>query len=205
MSEGFSSNLPPETEVPPAQASALVLVRHGATEWSLNGRHTGRTDLPLTDAGRAEAVALQERLTGWKFALALVSPLQRARETARLAGFGDRAVVEDDLREWDYGDYEGITTAQIRESRPGWTVWNGDCPNGETADAVGVRADRVIARAAAAGGDVVLFSHGHFLRVLTARWLELDAVQGSRFIVRTATLSVLGYERETRVIDRWNV
>jgi probable phosphoglycerate mutase len=182
----------------------LVLVRHGATEWSLNGRHTGRTDLPLTDAGRAEAKAMRERLAGWTFARVLTSPFGRARETAELAGLGDQAVVDDDLREWDYGDYEGITTAEVRTTRPGWTVWNGGCPGGEDADAVGVRADRVISRASTADGAVAVFSHGHFLRVLTARWLELPARAGARFVLRTATLSVLGHERETRVIDRWN-
>lgn len=183
----------------------IVLVRHGATEWSANGRHTGRTDLPLTADGRAEAEQLRGRLGGWQFALVLVSPFQRARETAELCGLGDRAAVDDDLHELDYGDYEGRTTADIRKERPGWTVWNGACPNGETLEGAGGRADRVIARTAAADGPVALFSHGHFLRILTARWLGLLAVDGSLFALQTGTLCVLSYERENRVIDRWNV
>lgn len=182
----------------------IVLVRHGATEWSVNGRHTGRTDLPLTVEGRAEAQRLRERLAVWKFALVLVSPRRRARETAQLCGFEDRAVIDDDLQELDYGDYEGRTTADIRSEREGWTVWTHGCPNGETLQDAGLRADRALARAAAAAGPVAIFSHGHFLRVLTARWLGLPAVDGRLFVLRTGTLSVLSYEREQRVIDRWN-
>lgn len=185
-------------------ASEIVLVRHGATEWSSTGRHTGRTDVPLTDEGRAEAEHLCERLKPWSFALVLTSPLQRARETAELCGLGDRADVANDLREWDYGDYEGRTTAEIRETVRGWTVWTHECPNGETAEQVGGRADRVLERVAPLEGAVVLFSHGHFLRVLTARWLGFPPVEGRLFALRTGTICVLGHERETQVVDRWN-
>jgi probable phosphoglycerate mutase len=185
-------------------ASHIVLVRHGATEWSESGRHTGRTDIPLTDEGRTEAVALGERLRPWTFALVLTSPKQRAIETARLAGLGDRAAIDEHLREWDYGDYEGRTTIDIRNDQPGWTIWNGVCPNGETAESVGQRADQTIARADEVQGPVALFSHGHFLRVLAARWLGLTPLDGRYFALRTATISVLGYERETRVLERWD-
>ena len=187
----------------PARHQVWVL-RHGATEWSVNGRHTGRTDLPLTDEGRAEATALAPLLGGRRFALVLVSPLERARETCRLAGYAEVAVVDDDLLEWDYGRYEGVTSSEIRETVPGWTVFTGDCPDGETIAQVAARADRVIARALAADGDVALFAHGHILRVLTARWCQLDAVEGRRFPLETATLNILGWEHEYPVIRRWN-
>ncbi|HZP28609.1 MAG TPA: histidine phosphatase family protein [Acidimicrobiia bacterium] len=186
-------------------ADQVVLVRHGATEWSASGRHTGRTDVPLDDEGRAQAKAIGERLRAWTFSLVLTSPLDRARETCALAGLGDRAQVDGDLAEWDYGDYEGLTTAEIRATRPGWTVFEGGVVNGETADAVGARADRVLARLAGVDGSVALFSHGHFLRILAARWLGLPAVDGRLLALDTATLSVLGYEHETRVVRRWNV
>jgi broad specificity phosphatase PhoE len=183
----------------------VVLIRHGATEWSENGRHTGSTDLPLLPEGEAEATALRGRLQAWDFALVLASPLQRAQETARLAGLGDRAVTEPALREWDYGNYEGRTTADIRKERPGWTVWNGGCgPDGEDAEQVGARADAVLERVLGVDGAVALVSHGQFLRVLIARWLEQPAAEGSRYALRTATLSVLGYERETRVLCQLN-
>ena len=188
-------------------AAEIVLVRHGATDWATSGRHTGRTDVPLDDEGREQARSLGARLAEWKFSLVLTSPLQRARETCRLAGLADGAVevdVDADLSEWDYGDYEGLTSEQIRATRPGWTVFEGGVPNGETIEDVAARADRVIARLAAAGGDVVVFSHGHMLRILGARWLGLPPVDARFLALSTATLSVLGYEHETRVLQRWN-
>lgn len=182
----------------------VVLVRHGETEWSANGRHTSRTDLPLTDDGRERARALGGLLGGRRFALVLVSPLRRARETADLAGLGETAEVTDELREWDYGDYEGLTTPEIRADRPDWNLWRDGCPNGESPAQVGARADRVLARASEAGGDVALFAHGHILRVLTARWLEMAPAEGSRFALAAGALSRLGFERETRVVQEWN-
>lgn len=182
----------------------LVLARHGETEWSRSGRHTGRTDIPLTDEGREAARRLGTRLAGRGFALVLTSPLARARETCELAGLGDRAQVEPELREFDYGDYEGITTPEVRETRPGWDLWRDGAPGGERPEDVGVRADRVIARALEAGGDVALFAHGHVLRVLGARWIELRAEYGGRLAMSTASLSELGYERERRVVWLWN-
>ena len=187
-----------------AVADEVVLVRHGATEWSANGRHTSHTDLPLTEQGIAEAQTLAKRLEEWDFALVLTSPMQRARETARLAGFGDRAQVDDDLCELDYGDDEGLTTKEIRVERPGWTVWDGS-RGGESIESAGDRADRVIARAGAVDGSVLLFGHGHELRILVARWLGLPADRGRLFALATATLSVLCYEREQRVLQRFNV
>jgi broad specificity phosphatase PhoE len=185
-------------------AETVVLVRHGATDWSRSGRHTGRTDIPLDDEGRAQARAIGERLRSWTFSLVLTSPLGRARETCALAGLGDRAEVEPDLAEWDYGDYEGRTTAEICETRPGWTVFTGGVVNGETVEQVGTRADRVIARIRDVDGTVALFSHGHMLRILAARWLGLAPVDGRLLALDTATLSVLGYEHETRVVQCWN-
>ena len=182
----------------------LWLIRHGETEWSRSGQHTGRTDLPLTVQGERQAALLGRRLTGRKFALVLTSPLGRARETCRLAGYGAAARDEPDLREWDYGAYEGRTTAQIREEVPGWIIWKNGVSGGETADQVGGRCDRVIARAAAVDGDVALFAHGHVLRILAARWLGLPAVGGSHLALDTASLSVLGHEHEARVIRNWN-
>ena len=180
----------------------LWLIRHGETEWSRSGQHTSRTDLPLTPEGEQKARAAGRLLHGHKFALVLSSPMQRARETARLAGFEPEVI--DDLREWDYGAYEGRTTQEIRKDAPGWTIWTAPPPGGETADQVGSRADRVIARAVSAGGDVAVFGHGHMLRVLAARWLELEATAGRFFVLATGSISVLGYERETRVIRVWN-
>jgi probable phosphoglycerate mutase len=184
----------------------LWLVRHGETEWSLSGAHTGRTDIPLTPKGRENAMAVGHYLAGRKFAGVLVSPLQRARETCRLAGY-ENARIEPDLSEWDYGDYEGRTTSQIQAERPGWTLWGDGVPNGETAAQVAARADRVISRALAiqGEGDVALFAHGHILRVLAARWLELPPEDGRLFALGTAAVSTLGYERGTRVITRWNL
>lgn len=182
----------------------LWLVRHGETEWTVTGQHTGRTDIPLTALGRRQAEALGRRLAGRAFALVLVSPLTRALETCRIAGYGDVAKRTDDLCEWDYGAYEGRTTPEIRTEVPGWTIWTGNLPDGETLDQVARRAGNVIAQATAAGGDAALFAHGHVLRVLTACWLGLSPDAGRLLALGTASLSVLGYERETRIITTWN-
>ena len=182
----------------------IVLVRHGETEWSVSGQHTGNTDIPLTDAGRRQAESLGARLASWSFARVLSSPLRRALETCRLAGFGEAAEVTDDLREWDYGDYEGRRTPDVRKERPGWDLWLHGVPGGETVDDVGRRADRVLDAARATDGDVALFAHGHVLRVAGARWMGLPAVNGGRLGLSTATISVLGWERERPVILRWN-
>ena len=182
----------------------VVLARHGETEWSRDGRHTGRTDIPLTENGRAQALALREALAEWRFVRVLSSPLERALETCRLAGLGEQVETTEDLLEWDYGDYDGVTTAEIRESRPGWNLWRDGCPGGETAADVGRRVDRLIAGIEGADGDVALFAHGHLLRVLAARWVGLGPEAGALLALNTATLSALGYERETRVVRRWN-
>ena len=184
--------------------SEVWLVRHGETEWSAAGRHTGTTDLALTERGREAARAVAPALQSQTFAAVLTSPLRRARETCDLAGLGDVAEVVDDLREWDYGDYEGLTTAQIRESRPGWTVWRDGCPHGESAADVAVRADRVVARLRGIDGTVAVFAHGHFLRVLGARWCGLAAEAGAVLALDTATLCRLDWEREQPVIRTWN-
>jgi broad specificity phosphatase PhoE len=181
----------------------IILVRHGETEWSRAGKHTGRTDVPLTDEGRDEASALGASLRGRHFALALTSPLSRAVESCRLAGLGEVAQERVDLMEWDYGAYEGRTTTEIREERPDWTLWREGVPGGESAADVGARADRVIAELRAAG-DAAVFAHGHLLRVLAARWLGLEPEGGRFFALDTATISALGYERETEVIRLWN-
>jgi broad specificity phosphatase PhoE len=188
----------------PVAKHQVWLFRHGETEWSLTGQHTGRTDLPLTEEGKDRARALGRHLAGKKFALVLSSPLVRALDTCRLAGYGAVVQLTDDLREWDYGDYEGRRTADIRKERPGWLLWKDGVPGGESAEQVGARARKVIARAAAADGDVALFSHGHMLRVLGATWLGLAPVGGQLFALGTAALSVLGYEHDYRVIDVWN-
>lgn len=182
----------------------IVLVRHGPTEWSVSGRHTGATDMPLTEDGREAATRLRERLARYDFSLVLSSPLARARDTAELAGFGDRAQPEPDLREYDYGDYEGLTTEEIRESRPGWLLWRDGAPDGETPEQIGERADRVISRALEADGDVALFAHGHVLRALGARWIELPAAYGGHLALGTAAVCELDHEREQRVIRVWN-
>jgi broad specificity phosphatase PhoE len=182
----------------------MWLVRHGETAWARDGRHTGRTDIPLTDVGRAQAIAVGRRLAGEQFGTVLSSPLSRALETARLAGFGDRVELSDDLMEWDYGADEGRTTPAIRRERPGWSIWVAGPEDGETAASVAARADRVIARVRRGHGDVLCFSHGHLLRVLAVRWLGLEAVDGRLFALSTATISVLGWERDTAVIERWN-
>jgi len=179
------------------------LARHGETEWSRDHKHTGCTDVELTSAGEDAARAIADRLQGIDFALVLTSPLLRARETARLAGFAD-AHTERDLVEWDYGSYEGVTTAEIRETVPTWTVWTHPSPGGESAEQVGRRLDRVLAKARAVDGRVLVFGHGHALRALAARWLGQPVAAGRHFKLDTATISVLGYERETPVIVRWN-
>jgi broad specificity phosphatase PhoE len=184
--------------------SEVWLIRHAETEWSKLGRHTGRTDIPLTDEGRAHAATLPERLGGQAFAAVFVSPLGRARETAQLAGLGDQAQVREDLAEYDYGDYEGITTDAIREDRPGWYLWRDGVPNGEQPDDVGARVDRVIAEALAVEGDVALVAHGHVLRVLAARWVEQPASLAGRLALSTGALCRLGTEREVRVVRQWN-
>jgi broad specificity phosphatase PhoE len=183
----------------------LWLVRHGATEWSEAGRHTSVTDLPLLPEGEEVARGLRDRLAAElpDPALVLTSPRQRARRTAELAGFPD-AEVDDDLVEWAYGDVEGVTTAEFRETVPGWTVWTHAMPGGESAAEVGDRVDRVIARVRAVDGPSLVFAHGHALRVLTARWLDLAPTEGRHFVLGTATLSVLGWERETPAVRRWN-
>ena len=182
----------------------VLLLRHGQTEWSVNGRHTGTTDVPLTEEGRAQARALRDRLAGRDFALVLTSPLGRARETCELAGLGAEAQVRDDLLEWNYGEYEGVTTAEIRRRDSDWLLWRDGCPGGETAAQVGARVDRVVAEVRAADGDCALFAHGHVLRVLAARWIELAPAEGGRFGLSTATVSVMGWEREMPVFWLWN-
>jgi broad specificity phosphatase PhoE len=182
----------------------VVLVRHGETLWSRSGKHTGRTDIPLTELGQRQSERVGDTLRERRFALVLSSPLQRAAETCRLAGFADVAVYRDELMEWDYGAYEGRTTPEIRTEVAGWSLWRDGVPGGETATDVGRRADRVIAEVGAADGDVALFAHGHVLRVLAARWIELGPEWGARLVLATATLSVLGWERETAAVRRWN-
>ena len=182
----------------------LYLVRHGATAWSASGQHTSHTDIPLTAEGERQAQTVGDLLAHVHLTTVLCSPMQRARRTCELAGLLDRAEIDDDLREWDYGDHEGVTTATIREQVPGWTVWTGSCPGGESIEQVATRADRVIARVRAGSGDAIVFAHGHILRVLTARWCELEPIEGRRFVLDPATLGVLGWERETPAILRWN-
>ncbi|GAB2986670.1 histidine phosphatase family protein [Nocardioides montaniterrae] len=181
----------------------LWLVRHGATEWSSNGRHTSSTDLPLLPEGEAMAAELAPRLAAVAFAQVLTSPLARARRTAFLAGFPD-AEIDEDLVEWRYGAYEGLTTPQIREAAPGWTVWTHPCPGGDTAASMTLRLDRVVARARAVEGRTLVFAHGHSLRALAARWLDLPVSEGRLLKLDTATVSVLGFERDTAVVLRWN-
>jgi probable phosphoglycerate mutase len=175
----------------------LVIVRHADTDWTVSGQHTGRTDLTLNEAGRAKALSLRPLLDHREFVAVWSSPLARARETARLAGFDPP--VRDELAEWDYGNYEGLTTAQIRARAPGWDLWRDGCPGGERAAAVGARADALLARLPAAG-DVLLFSHGHLLRVLTARWLGLEPAAGALFVLAPGAIGVLGHEHERRVL-----
>lgn len=182
----------------------LWLIRHGETAWSLSGAHTSRTDIPLTDRGRERARKIQEYLHGKVFSMVLTSPMQRARETCSIAGYGDVAQVDDDLSEWNYGAYEGRTTKDIQKEIPGWSVWSNPIIDGETMDQVAVRANRVIARAAAQGGCVALFAHAHILRILAACWIQLPPVTGSRLALGTGSVSTLGFEHGTRVILTWN-
>jgi broad specificity phosphatase PhoE len=188
-----------------AEAARIVVVRHGETEWSLSGQHTSTTDLPLTPAGRDRAATVAHVLDGYSFTLVLSSPLRRALETAEIAGFKDRVAIDENLREWDYGEYEGLTTPQIREQRPDWNLWRDGCPGGESPAQVGERADRVLARLAGADGDALAFAHGHILRVLTARWAEMEVAEGARFKLGAGAIGVLGHERDTRAIERWNL
>jgi probable phosphoglycerate mutase len=182
----------------------LWLFRHGETAWSLSGAHTSRTDIPLTDRGRARARKIRDYLKGKTFSMVLTSPMQRAMETCSIAGLGDAAQIDDDLNEWNYGAYEGRTTREIQEKIPDWSVWTSPMIDGESINQVAERANRVIARAAAKGGHVALFAHGHILRILTACWIQAPPVMGSRLALGTGTVSVLGYEHQTRVISMWN-
>jgi probable phosphoglycerate mutase len=182
----------------------VFAIRHGETAWSLSGQHTGTTDIPLTDNGRRLAERLRPVLAKTGFALVLCSPMQRARETCALAGLGDRAVIEPDLVEWNYGEYEGLTSKEIRATAPGWLIFRDGCRGGEAPEQVGERADRVIVRARAIDGDVALFAHGHVLRVLAARWIRLPAGAGQHFLLDTGTLCVLGYYREVPAVKVWN-
>jgi broad specificity phosphatase PhoE len=182
----------------------ILLVRHGQTEWSRDGRHTGRSDVPLTAEGRSQAERLGGELSGRDFALVLTSPLSRAAETCRLAGLGERAQPRDELLEWDYGYYEGLTTPRVREERPGWVLWRDGCPGGESATQVGARVDPVIAELRDSAGDAILFAHGHVLRVLAARWVGLGPERGALLHLDTGALCALGWEREQPVITLWN-
>jgi broad specificity phosphatase PhoE len=182
----------------------VFAIRHGETAWSLNGRHTGTTDIPLTDNGRRLAERLRPVLAKETFALVLVSPMQRARETCELAGLGTAAVIDPDLVEWNYGEYEGLTPKQIHEKAPGWLIFRDGCPGGDTPEQVGARVDRVIARAHTVAGDVALFAHGHVLRVLVARWIGLSARAGEHFLLDTGSLCILGYYRGIPAVKVWN-
>lgn len=182
----------------------IVLVRHGETEWSATGRHTSRTDLPLTEEGRNRALQLGAALAGRAFGLVLSSPLRRALDTCKLAGLGGQVQMCDELREWDYGEYEGLTTPEIRRERPDWSLWRDGCPGGEDPGQVGHRADQVLDRLRGAGGDAIAFAHGHILRVVTARWLGMEVAGGARFALAAGALCTLGFERETEVVVGWN-
>ena len=182
----------------------VVVVRHGETEWSRSGRHTGRTDIPLTAEGRRQAALTGARLSKFSSSLVLTSPLQRAAETCRLAGLGDRAVVDVDLEEWDYGEYEGLTTREILKTRPKWWLWTDGCPGGEQPADVAARADRVVALFREHEGNVIVFAHGHMLRVLAVRWLGAEAAFGAHLVLSTAAMCVLGREHGVPVILTWN-
>jgi broad specificity phosphatase PhoE len=182
----------------------VVLVRHGETEWTISGQHTGRTDIPLTERGRQEARLLEPLLSTANFALVLSSPLQRARETCELAGLGARMEIDPDLMEWDYGEYEGLTSKQIRRTAPNWMVFNDGCPGGETPEQVGARVDRLIDRIRRVEGRVALFAHGHLLRVVAARWIGFPPSAGQNFLLDTSTVSLLGYYQGVPAVKRWN-
>ncbi|MEM9226360.1 MAG: histidine phosphatase family protein [Verrucomicrobiota bacterium] len=182
----------------------VLLFRHGATQWSSSGKHTSHSDIPLTEEGRRGAAALRPLVAGWDFSLVLSSPLQRARETCQLAGLGEEMELCQDLTEWNYGRYEGMTTPEIRQQVPGWTVFSQPVPGGETPGEVAARCDKVIQRILAASGNVALFAHGHVLRVFAARWLHLAPEAGQHFVLGTSTLSRLGYEHESRAVLTWN-
>jgi broad specificity phosphatase PhoE len=182
----------------------VYLIRHGETEWSLNGRHTGTTDIPLTENGRSVAKLLAAALGKEKFALVLTSPLKRAQETCELAGFGARAEIDRDLMEWNYGAYEGLTPEEIHALAPGWMIFTDGCPGGESPAQVSMRADRLVVRVRSVEGDVALFAHGHLFRTLAARWLGLPAAAGSHFLLDTGTLNVLSYYRDVPAVKRWN-
>jgi len=200
----MNSVLVPQTPQDFIRRAQLWLVRHGETEWSISGQHTGRTNLPLTHKGEQNALEIGRYLKGRSFAVVLTSPLLRARETCRLAGFGEKAEADSNLQEWDYGDYEGRTTDEIRKVRPGWSLWNDGVPGGESIEQVAARAQAVIDNVVASPGDVLLFAHGHILRVLSCCWLGLPPEDGRLFVLATGTVSTLGYEREMRVINRLN-
>ena len=182
----------------------VYLARHGETAWTISRQHTGKTDIPLTDRGERNALSLGERLRRMSFAKVLVSPLQRARRTSELAGLVDRAEVDPDLMEWDYGEYEGRKTADIQKERPDWYLWRDGVPGGESIAQVGERARKVIARALTAGGDVALFGHGHILRIVASCWLDLPPEEGKHLALGTAGVGMLGFEHDTHVIERWN-
>lgn len=184
-------------------ADEIWLIRHGQTEWSVSGQHTGVSDIPLTGAGEQAARSLRHVVAGTSFDFVLSSPLQRARRTAELAGAND-VQIDDDLLEWDYGDYEGLTRVQVRETSPGWTVWTGGAPSGESPEQVSARVDRMIEKYRTLGGRIVLFAHGHILRALGARWIEQPVALGEHLPLDTARVSVLRYDRGTPILDRWN-
>ena len=194
---------PPTNSASHAERRAF-LVRHGETEWSLSGQHTGRTDLPMTDNGRKIVSRLEPILARTAFALVLTSPLRRARETCELAGLGEHAQVDSNLLEWDYGEYEGLTSDQIQTKAPGWVLFRDGCPGGEGPSQVGARVDQLIARIRSVEGDVALFAHGHVFRVLAARWLDLPVTAGAHFLLDTATVSVLSHYRGIPAVKRWN-
>jgi broad specificity phosphatase PhoE len=187
-----------------ANSQEVWLIRHGQTEWSRIGRHTGRTDLPLTEEGRRAARLLRSALAAERFAEVFTSPLRRARETCELAGLGDRAGIEPDLSEWNYGEYEGLTHEEIEKRAPGWILFEHGCPGGESPEQIRARLDRLVGRIRAIAGNVALFAHGHILRALAARWLGLPVLAGGHFFLDTATLSTLGYYRESPAVKRWN-
>lgn len=182
----------------------VFAIRHGETAWSRSGQHTGTTDIPLTDNGRRLAKRMRPVLAAEAFALVLCSPMQRARETCELAGLGDKAVIDFDLVEWNYGEYEGLTPKHVQETAPGWLIFRDGCPGGEAPEQVGARVDRVIARSRAVAGNTALFAHGHLLRVFAARWIGLPASGGQHFLLNTGTLCVLGYYHEIPAVRIWN-